>query len=154
MNTAANCLTSIMIAPLPRSSTLTAVLIAALAIAGCKATNTISSDRPTIPPNAVNVSYKVGNDFLASELRVIDAYEQDRNGLIAVQINVRNEGAGDLWAMWQVEWFDRQGMRIPIEPIIWTREVLAERQFGTIEFVAPSKNAADWRVTLRKWETR
>lgn len=120
----------------------------------CQATNTVSSDRTGVQPNAVNMSYKVNNQFLATELRVISAYEQTRNGLTFVQINVRNEGAGDLWYMSQVVWTDRNGMQIPVEPVTWTRDVLAERQEGTIQFAAPNANAYDWRVTLQKWDRK
>lgn len=125
-------------------------VVLALAFAGCRATNTVSSNRP-IDPNLVDVSYKVDNQFLAWELEVVSAYEQNRNGVTFAQINVRNTGAGDLWYMWQVVWTDRNGMRIPVEPVTWTREVLAERQSGVIEFAAPTPNAYDWRVTLQKW---
>lgn len=136
------------------AATLAIGLAAASFLSGCKATNTVSSNRPGVEPNAVDMSYKVANDFLASELRVQSAYEQVRNGLTFVQINVRNEGAGDLWYMWQVVWTDRNGMQIPIGPVTWTREVLAERQLGTIEFAAPNANAYDWRVTLQKWDRK
>jgi len=122
-------------------------------LGGCQATNTVSSNRPVVP-NAIDMSYKVNNQFFAGELRVLSAYEQVRNGLTFVQINVRNEGAGDLWYMWQVVWVDRNGMQIPIEPVTWTREVLAERQDGTIQFAAPNANAYDWRVTLQKWDRK
>ncbi|MBX3355238.1 MAG: DUF1425 domain-containing protein [Phycisphaeraceae bacterium] len=132
------------------AATLVVGLVASLA-GGCKATNTVSSGRP-ISPKAVDMSYKVNNQFLASELRVISAYEQVRNGLTFVQINVRNEGAGDLWFLWQVVWTDRSGMRIPAGTVAWTREVLAERQEGSIEFAAPTPEAYDWRVTLEKWD--
>ncbi len=135
-----------------RLTALTALAALLLLLSGCKATNTVSSQRPGVRPNAVDVSYKVNNAFLASELRVLSAYEEMVNGLIQVQINVRNEGAGDLWYMWQVVWTNKAGMQIPIEPVVWTREVLAERQEGTILFAAPTRDAMDWRVTLRKWE--
>jgi len=135
----------------PGRFSLCGVLAAcALTIVGCRATNTVSSNRP-IDPNVVDMSYKVDNQFLASELEVSSAYEQVRNGVTFAQINVRNTGAGDLWYMWQVVWTDRNGMRIPVEPVVWTREVLAERQSGVIEFAAPTPNAYDWRVTLQKW---
>jgi len=141
-----------------RINTVGAALIALAAgttlLVGCKATNTVSSNRPGVQPSVVDMNYKVNNAFLETELRVVSAYEQVRNGLTFVQINVRNEGAGDLWYMWQVVWTDRNGMRIPIEPVIWTREVLAERQEGMIEFAAPNMNAYDWRVTLEKWERK
>lgn len=120
----------------------------------CKATNTVSSQHAGVRPNAVDVSYKVNNAFLASDLRVISAYEEVINGLIHVQINVRNEGAGDLRYMWQVVWTDRSDMQILTQSINWTREFLAERQDGTILFTAPTRDAVDWRVTLQKWERK
>lgn len=131
-----------------------AVLALLILLAGCKATNTVSSRHPGVRPNAVDVSYKVDNAFLASELRVISAYEEVVNGLLQVQINVRNEGAGDLRYMWQAVWTNRAGMQIPIEPVTWTREFLAERQDGTILFTAPTRDAVDWRVTLQKWDRK
>ena len=83
---------------------------------------------------------------------MLSAYQDVRQGLTHVQVNIRNEGAGDLRYMWQAVWFDARGMQIPVEPIIWNREFLAERQEGTIQFMAPNSNAADWRLTLQKWD--
>ncbi|MBM4113128.1 MAG: DUF1425 domain-containing protein [Phycisphaerae bacterium] len=131
-----------------------ALLSLLVLLCGCKATNTVSSRHPGVRPNAIDVSYKVDNAFLALELKVISAYEEVVNGLINAQINVRNEGAGELRYMWQVVWFNKSGMQVPIEPVTWTREFLAERQDGTILFTAPTRDAVDWRVTLRKWERK
>lgn len=138
--------------PLP----LALVLVAAAAglSPGCRAVNTVSTSKPGVNPNAVDVSYKVNNLGLSWDVKVLSAYEEVRNGLIHAQVNIRNEGAGEKWFMWQVVWFNRAGMQIPIEPVVWERQVIAERQESTIEFMAPSREAYDWRLTIRQWDTR
>jgi len=127
---------------------------AALGASGCRATNSVSTNKPGVRPNAVDVSYKVNNPTLSWDVKVLSAYEEVRNGLIHGQVNIRNEGAGDQWFLWQVVWFNRAGMQIPVEPVVWNRQVQAERQDGTIEFMAPTRDAYDWRLTIQRWETR
>ncbi|MFO0894761.1 MAG: DUF1425 domain-containing protein [Phycisphaerales bacterium] len=135
----------------PSAAALAAVI---LCLGACQATNTVQSNNPAVRPNAVDVSYKVNNPSLASTLKVKSAYQDVKNGTTFVQVNVRNEGAGELRYMWQVEWFDAKGMRLPIEPVTWNRAFLQERQDGEITFSSPSPAAMDWRLTLDRWERK
>jgi uncharacterized protein YcfL len=123
----------------------TRLLLASLALfslAACRVT----------PQGSVNrtdgKSTEVGNSLLNAALEMRNIVKAEKNGLMVVQLELRNRRTSPLAFQWTVEWYDRAGLKLSYVPQHWEPERLAGSASKTIQMVAPSPEAVSWQLQV------
>jgi uncharacterized protein YcfL len=120
----------------------------ALAAAGCATVNTVEPANPTAQVDKVPDKRIITNDTLNEIAYVV---EVDRakaaSGLPMVQVRLQNMKAGVKNVNYRFEWFDAHGISLDTDPQIRSLS-LEGGEMRDITDVAPSPDAADWRLLL------
>ncbi|GAB4321104.1 MAG: hypothetical protein Kow0059_15640 [Candidatus Sumerlaeia bacterium] len=125
-------------------------LALALPLAGChKAVNTLGPADPQAVPDVQEHKKVIFHGKLNKRARVENIYVDNRSGLLTVQANVRNLKKSNMEFMYKFDWFDERGMEIydPANP--WTRKEIFGGEFISLQGVAPSPKAVDWRLSMK-----
>ena len=88
------------------------------------------------------------NALLAASLEMSNLVQKRVNGMLVVQFDLVNKRSFAQGFQWTVDWFDTAGMSIAYGPQNWTPERLAGSAAKTIKVVAPTPDAASWRLQV------
>jgi uncharacterized protein YcfL len=88
------------------------------------------------------------NALLAASLEMSHLVQNRVNGMLVVQFDLVNKRSFPQSFQWSVDWFDTAGMSIAYGPQHWTPERLAGSAAKTIKVVAPTPEAASWRLQV------
>jgi uncharacterized protein YcfL len=133
--------------------------IAALILGGCSSKN--NDER-------INMGHGVGGDTLADNIitrpfayvisallgegvditEVIEARTPE--GYLDVQMKGYNKAHGIQRFDYRVEWLDSNGMVIPTKTSVWIPVSAMGKSEVTFRFIAPRKEAVDFRINTRK----
>lgn len=91
---------------------------------------------------------EVGNALLNAALEMRNIIKAEKNGLMVVQVELKNRRTTPLAFQWSVEWYDRAGLKINYVPQHWEPERLAGSASKTIQMVAPSPEAVSWQLQV------
>jgi uncharacterized protein YcfL len=89
-----------------------------------------------------------GNQMLAVNLETKNIITSRRNDLLLVQFDLVNRNSGSLGFQWTVDWFDRQGIKVPDATRHWEPMRLAGYATQTVTIVAPNAAAESWRLQV------
>ena len=131
-----------------------AALAAALA-AGCAAPNTAGT---TVGVEAdaegsLQQVLQTDNAKLARQLTVEDmSVGQTKNGLMKASVKLTSKLNKDVVAQSKFAWFDAEGVEIDPDTDPWRPLVLHGKETRTIQGVAPSTQAASFKLRIREGE--
>ena len=134
-----------------RQLLLLTIAISILLALGCSsATNTVFKADPDAVPDVQEHNKIVKNKSLDKHVYVDNVYVTDSDGLLSIQVNIRNKKKSDFNIMYRFDWFDKQGMEVydPANP--WTRTTIYGGQFVSLRAVATSPEVVDWRLSLKE----
>lgn len=101
-----------------------------------------------MPCGADGMASKLEEQGHMNQLRVTDLRSVNRNGLLNVQAEVTNIGAGNQRLFYRFKWLDDSGFSVwDEEP--WKPVVIYGKQRHLISVVAPTPQATDFRLVLQ-----
>ena len=118
---------------------LAIVMLALLAGAGCTTTSKVSDPR-------VEITYPLGN---AVNLMSIETFGGMGEGM-TVQLTLRNHSNSLVKMLYKIDWYTADGKLYDTVLSKWKKRQAYDRETFTIKEVAPSDEAVDFRVQLRK----
>ena len=142
-----------------RNSLLITVLAGMVLLAGC-------ASQPSDP--RVNMGKGVGGDTLGDNVvtrpfamvisalmgegvEITDVIEaRTPQGYLDVQMKGYNKAYGKKRFEYRVEWLDANGMVIPTKTSVWMPVSAIGKAEVTFRFIAPRREAVDFRITTRK----
>lgn len=142
-----------------RNTILATCLIAMVLMAGC-------ASQPSDP--RVNMGKGVGGDTLGDNvitrpfalvisallgegIEITDVIEaRTQQGYLDVQMRGYNKAYGIKRFEYRVEWLDANGMTIPTKTSVWIPVSAMGKSEVSFRFIAPRKEAVDFRITTRK----
>ena len=136
-----------------RATTAATLITAALLAAGCGSVNTTYT-RTTPADSAVAAQTRVNDLFqqiflTAKEVRM----NRTKGGPMEVQIDVENNGFDYKTFSYRFDWVDTAGTVIPSQLSVWKVTNVPSGGSTVIRAVAPSEDAADFRLQLRQSES-
>lgn len=142
-----------------RNSILLTVLVGMVLLAGC-------ASQPSDP--RINMGKGVGGDTLGDNIitrpfalvisallgqgvEVTDVIEaRTPQGFLDIQMRGYNKAYGVKRFEYRVEWLDANGMTIPTKTSVWIPVSALGKSEVTFRFIAPRKEAIDFRINTRK----
>ncbi len=125
----------------PRATlALASALVAALAVAGCKTTNTVTSTQRIITDPILDL------DASAAQVRTSRA----PGDLLQAQVDLYNTWITEQNVKYKWEWIDAAGNVLPNATSTWVGMNIAAKQTTTLTAIAPSPRAVDFRLQLRR----
>lgn len=122
-------------------------LMAAVVAGGCR-DNKITSGKVLSP-----VYPWIYYDGEIQDIGIVNAIKtRSENGLMRVQVQLRNERRATKRIVYKVIWLDAQGFTIPNLNDTWTTRILNANESIFIDAIAPAQEAADCRIQLQKSE--
>jgi len=113
---------------------------AAALLGGCAST--------TVPPADMRVTIAAD---LADDIQVVGLKcVRDAGGYLELQSTLVNRKATDCEIEWRVAWLGADGLEIPSAVSNWSKRMLSANDVGGMRNVAPSKDAVDFRLNLRR----
>ncbi len=100
-------------------------------------------------PFAIVISALLGQGVEITE--VIEARTPE--GYLDVQMRGYNKSQGTKRFDYRVEWLDSNGMVIPTKTSVWVPVSAIRKSEVTFRFIAPRKEAVDFRIATRKNKT-
>jgi uncharacterized protein YcfL len=127
------------------------VCLAVGLVAGCTtATNTYERAAPQAAASSVPLSKVIGDESLERTFRVTSVAQSTVSGnLLKVQATVENLETKMRTLNYKFEWVDNTGMSIDSPNEGWKTIQLQGREAQTIQSVAVSPRAVDFRLKLR-----
>jgi uncharacterized protein YcfL len=135
---------------------LAAILFASIAVAGC-AGNKVA-ERPssaygcpigekTIGSKAQLIKSKLEVAGSLPNIEVADLRCADRDGLMRIDVDLKNEGSDARRIAYRFRWLDKDGMRA-WDDETWKPVLVYGNTLYTVTTMAPSQDAADFRVVI------
>ena len=120
-------------------------------VAGCTtATNTYERAAPQAAASSVAVSKVIGDESLGRVFQVTGVVQSTVSGnLLKVQATVENLEAKLKTLNYKIEWIDNTGMSVESPNEGWKTIQLQGRESQTIQSVALTPRAVDFRLKLR-----
>lgn len=97
-------------------------------------------------PFGVVISALLGEGVEIHDVREMRSPE----GFLDVQMIGYNRGYGTRRFEYRVEWLDESGFVIPTKTSVWIPVSAAEKSPVTFRFIAPRRDAVDFRINTRK----
>jgi uncharacterized protein YcfL len=97
-------------------------------------------------PFGMVVSALLGEGIEIHDVRELRSPE----GFLDVQMVGYNRGYGTRRFEYRVEWLDENGFVIPTKTSVWIPVSAAEKSPVTFRFIAPRRDAVDFRINTRK----
>jgi uncharacterized protein YcfL len=94
----------------------------------------------------VSFSSPVKNELVVQEVR-----EGRKNGLLRVQVDLRNVHASETSFRTLIEWFDAGGFKLDSPNDGWMSHILQANQQSTIGASAVNPDAVSWRLSVDSW---
>lgn len=120
-------------------------------IAGCRtATNTYEQAAPQAVSSAVSISKVIGDESLLRSIQMTSVVQSTVSGnLRKMQATVENLDSKVRTLNYKIEWIDDSGMAIDSANEGWRTIQLQGRESQSIQSVAVSPKAVDFRLKLR-----
>ena len=136
-----------------RATSAATFITAAITAAGCGSVNTTYT-RTTPADSAISAQTRVNDLFqqfflTAKEVRM----NRTKGGPMEVQIDVENNGFDYKTFSYRFDWVDTAGNVIPSQLSVWKVTNVPSGGSTVIRAVAPSEDAADFRLQLRQSES-
>jgi len=117
-----------------------ACLCAAALVAGC------TSNPPPPADMRVTIAADLADDVQVVGLKCV----RDAGGYLELQSTLVNRKTGDCEVEWRVVWLGADGLEIPSAVSGWTKRLLSATEVAGMRNVAPSRDAVDFRLSLRR----
>jgi len=115
-----------------RPSGLVMSLIALAVLAGCSARiNSVIINR-----DSGSRRWDVDNVFLAGDLKILDIQEEVKDGMLYVNVNVRNGWAMPIGGLMKVQFYGTNGVQLD-DPWGWHEIMMEASQSEWFRFIAP-----------------
>jgi len=115
-------------------------LAAAVAFAGCVATNVPPVDR------RVTIAPDLGTSVYITDVRCV----KGSTGIYAFQANMVNNTSSDLAVDWKLSWLDADGVEIDSAVSTWRSRMLQPFEVCALKGSAPTSAAVDMMFYVRK----
>jgi len=126
-------------------------LLGTVLMAGCYSVNTVENAEKHATPQVVPDRRVVWDNTLAGKLAVGPVIESVVAGnLRHIQLEVTNQYAYLQKFVYQVEWYDQQGMKIDMPANGWKRLDLQAHETSTIAATAVSPAAVDFKIKFQE----
>ena len=133
-----------------KSITIGLSLVVAL-FAGCYSVNTVQPGETTAQRHVVSDKRIIWDNTLAGKLEVGQIIDTAASGnLRKIQADVTNKYAYAIDFAYRVEWFDRNGMKLPSPIDGWKRLHLDAHETSTIAEVAITPEAYDFVIKFKE----
>jgi uncharacterized protein YcfL len=127
---------------------LSAALALALCLVGCRAVGPPLNSY-VITEGRHQVEVQVENRSLENTISVEGAISERRDGLLSVQVRLRNATSTQQHVEWSVEWYDRSGLLVG-DPTAWESLRLGGGEIETLRRTAPTEAANSMRLSVRR----
>jgi uncharacterized protein YcfL len=136
-----------------RATSAATFITAAITVAGCGSVNTTYT-RTTPADSAISAQTRVNDLFqefflTAKEVRM----NRTKGGPMEVQIDVENNGFAYKTFSYRFDWVDTAGNVIASQLSVWKVSNVPSGGSTVIRAVAPTDDAADFRLQLRQSES-
>ena len=123
--------------------------ICVIALGGCKTVNTVEPDQQ-VAQRQVIIDQRIESDTsLANKAAILDVIEgRVGDDLLKIQVEVQNLKRKRKEINWKIEWVDQQGLYINSQLTRWNRLSLAGNETAYITAIAPTPQAADFRLKI------
>lgn len=131
-----------------------AVLIAALGLAGCsttagvETTGKMSWDEQGARTLEKNVVFN--NSGLKGDFQIVDVKSSMAGDIMRAQATLRSKDRDTLPFQYRFEWFDNSGMEINSGSGSWKPLTLYGRESKTVQGVAPDPRAKEFKLKIRE----
>lgn len=131
-----------------------AVLIAALGLAGCsttagvETTGKMSWDEQGARTLEKNVVFN--NSGLKGDFQIVDVKSSMAGDIMRAQATLRSKDRDTLPFQYRFEWFDSSGMEINSGAGSWKPLTLYGRESKTVQGVAPDPRAKEFKLKIRE----
>ena len=88
------------------------------------------------------------NTMLANDLEIANRVSTRRNDLLNVQFDLVNRRGTQVAFQWTVDWFDKDGLKVPDATQHWEPVRMPGYASNTITIVAPSAAATQWQLQV------
>ena len=123
-----------------RTISLCCALVAALSLAGCKATNVPPPDR------RVTIAPDLGKSIYVTDVRCT----KGSSDCYTFQANVVNNTSSERPVEWKVVWLDADGMEIDSTVSTWAARMIQPYEICALKGTAPTKAAVDMMFYVRR----
>lgn len=123
-----------------RIMSLCCALVAALSLAGCKATNVPPPDR------RVTIAPDLGTSIYVTDIRCTKGSSDS----YTFQANVVNNTSSPKAVEWKVVWLDSDGMEIDSTVSSWAARMIQPYEVCALKGTAPTKAAVDMMFYVRQ----
>ena len=123
-----------------RTMSLCCALVAALSLAGCKATNVPPPDR------RVTIAPDLGKSIYVTDVRCT----KGSSDCYTFQANVVNNTSSECAVEWKVVWLDSDGMELDSTVSTWAARMIQPYEVCALKGTAPTKAAVDMMFYVRK----
>ncbi|MGF1682323.1 YcfL family protein [Photobacterium minamisatsumaniensis] len=123
------------------------ILIILFMVIGISACSTASSG---ISIESSNQNVVIGNNDLANRITIERAHVSSANGLLKAGVPVTSKIDSDLKLQYRFYWYDAQGLEVAGSDSPWRQFVLHGKDTMTLQAVARTPQATQYRVYIRK----
>jgi uncharacterized protein YcfL len=141
--------------PIARAAAFAAFAgLAALGLlaAGCAhSVNTVSRAEPQATPSYVNDQRVVTDSTLGRKVAIVSVNETKVSGnLLKIQVTLENRSSKPQAFTYKFDWIGQDGMELSGPTGGWKQVQLQGREVRAVSAIAPTPNAADFRLKLRE----
>ena len=128
-------------------------LLLALALTGaaCESTSNYEPPSPGAMPESDWQEKILFSTPVKNHLIVQDVREGRQNGLLRVQVDLRNVNQSETSFRTLIEWYDAGGFKLDSPNDGWMSHILQANQHSSIGASAVSPNAVTWRMNVDAW---
>jgi uncharacterized protein YcfL len=119
-----------------------------LAAAGCTSVPHGSVNLYTGGEGARSMQSVEKNSMLAGDIKIANPITTRKNELMLVQFDLVNQRSAQIMFQWTVDWYDKQGLKVPDATQHWEPVVMPGYASNTISIVAPNAAATQWQLQI------
>ena len=99
---------------------------------------------------SLSKNFIINNKALARRLQIIDVQANQVGNLIQVQAVLKNRKKKTINFEYQIEWFNRDGIKIDYPTQLWTPTLIYGLDKAYLQGVAPDSRARGFKIHIRK----
>jgi uncharacterized protein YcfL len=88
------------------------------------------------------------NSLLAGDIKIANPVSTRKNDLMVVQFDLVNQRSTQVKFQWMVDWYDKQGLKVPDATQHWEPVAMPGYASNTITIIAPNAVATQWQLQI------
>ncbi len=121
------------------------LICASVVLFGCQNTSENTAVIDAVNPGEVFV----GHGGLDKTIKLQNFTRRETNGLMEVQVDLKNTASSDVAVEYSFEWFDRDGFKIETPIQHWTPVTLNGKHVLVVSGISPKAGAQKFKIHVR-----